>query len=898
MIGAKWFLTNNSSEGTSFFLMRLSLGAAVAMLTMVVFAGSAPARTASPDQTAALAGIKRGVAKGWIKRADAARYRKTVNRAAQLVRKLPRARRAPVAATLHQVAQVSTKLTKGRAAAVFGQLAVNNTYFAHHRLPPRQTDITDADGVVYRFMSGYGLEFHPLANFGALNARVAAGDLKSTQRLERALVERAVNQPGGGLGWEYYFNYSGGRAPWVSGMAQAVAAQALASASNLVDEDTTKLAATARAAFRTIPGRLLLRRASGPWIKLYGFNRLVVLNAQLQSVLSLREYANAMVDGDAAELAAAMEKAAAVEISRFDTGYWTYYSLPRTPSTLAYQKYVVRLLGKLDSIDSRLSTATGRFAGYAKQPPAFKLASSGLGNVRFWLSKPSTVEIRSAAGRTKRLTLHGGWSNLGWKLPARARAYSVLVKARDWAGNSSSFTGLPVVRVVSTPVYSVAGSTLSSQKKMIMDAAEAGVASRTSAVTTAPVTGQESFNVGAGLDNVSQIALATSSSLGSVRLSVKWNPGDVVPDAAKVAELASVPAAKHLIVEIEAESLPADAAGLGNLAQFAGSLVQQLPNLNELLLGPAPTTANAPDYYVALTSVYDAAKAKAPALVVAAELNGVKTPKATLVALSAAYFASDRAVPIMDELAFKPAAEDARNAWAVSDYAQLVATLESEFADSAQRGSTLPILMDGVATATTIPPEKTAAYPSPPGPVAGVSEATQKATYKQVLQSTACMPNVSGVVFGRLVDRAGSAESAGDQSGLYYADGSAKTSLSAVGKSAALAGRGALAVCPGYQARIKAKTLLFPLSFSSSSPPWVSLACTRDCVYLATLERADGKPVRAKRGVLRAGGSANVKLSGSSKLPARSGYRLRVRLVAQLNPGPVWQFRSPKITGS
>ncbi len=878
--------------------MRISLGAAVAMLAVAVFAGSAPARTASPDQTAALAGIKRGVAKGWIERADAARYRKTVNRAAQLVRKLPRARRAPVAATLHQVAQVSTKLTKGRAAAVFGQLAVNNTYFAHHGLPARQTDITAADGVVYRYMSGYGLEFHPLANFGALNARVAAGDLESTQRLGRALVERAVNQPGGGLGWEYYFNYSGGRAPWVSGMAQAVAAQALASASNLVDEDSAKLAATARAAFRTIPGRLVIRRASGPWIKLYGFSRLVVLNAQLQSVLSLREYANTMVDGDAAKLAAAMEKATAADISRFDTGYWTYYSLPRTPSSLSYQKYVVRLLGKLDSADSRLSTATGRFARYAKQPPAFKLAGSGLGKVRFWLSKPSSVELRSPAGRAKRLTLYGGWYNLGWKLPARAGAYSVLVKARDWAGNSSSFTGLPVVRVASAPAFSVVGSTLSSQKKLIMDAAEAGVASRTNAATIAPTTGQESFNVGAGLDNASQTALATSAGLGSVRLSVKWNPTDVAPDPAKVAELGSVPAAKHLIVEIEAESLPADAAGLGNLAQFASSLVEQLPNLDELLLGPAPTTASAPVYYSALTSVYDAAKAKAPALIVAAELNGAKTPKATLIELSDTYADSGRAAPIMDELAFKPAAEGARNAWAVSDYAQLVATLEWEFADSAQQGATLPILMDGVATATTIPPEKAAAYPSPPGPVAGVSEAAQKATYTQALQSAVCMPNVSGVVFARLVDRAGSAELAGDQSGLYYADGSAKTSLSAVATSAALAGRGALAVCPGYQARIKARTLVFPLSFSSSSLPWVSLACTRDCAYLVTLERADGKPVRAKRGVLRADKSAKVKLPGRSKLPAGSGYRLRVRLVAQLNPGPVWQYRSPKITGS
>jgi hypothetical protein len=877
--------------------MRLSLGAAVAMLGMVVFAGSAPARTVLPDQKVALAGIQRAVAKGWVERADAARYRNTVNRAAKLIRTLPQARRAPLAANLHQVAQVSTKLIKARASAVFGQLAVNNAYLARRGPPARATDITDADGIVYRYMSGLGFEFHPLANFGALNGKIAGGTLESVQRLARALIERGVNQPGGGLGWEYYFNYSGGRAPWVSGMAQAVAAQAFAGASLLVEDDSTKLEATARAAFRTIPGRLVLRRASGPWIRLYGFNRLVVLNAQLQSLLSLRDYANTMADGEAAALASAMEHAAAADIRRFDTGYWTYYSLPRTPAPLDYQKYVVHLLGKLDSPDPRLAAATARFAGYAKQPPAFKIASSGLGTVRFWLSKPSSVEMRSAAGRTKRLTLHGGWYNLGWKLPARAGAYSVLVKARDWAGNSSSFTGLPIVRVASAPAWSVAGSSVS-QKKLIMDAAEAGVASRAAVATTASSPGQASFNVGAGLDNASQASLASSAGLGGVRLSVKWNPGDLAPDAATVSDIGSVPAAKYLVVELKAGSLPTDATGRGELAQFASSLIAQLPNIDELLLGPAPTTASAPVYSAALASLYDAANAKASALLLAGELNGAKSPHVTLTALAKAFSDSGRAAPIMDELAFRPAPEGASNAWAISDYAQLVAALEGEFSGTAQQGSTLPILIDGVAMATAIPAEKASAYPSPPGPAPGVSESAQKNAYKEALKSAVCLPNVSGVVFGRLVDRAGSGEQAGDQSGLYYADGSAKTSASAVAKSAALAGRGALAVCPGYQTRVRAKTLTFPLSFSSSSPPWVNLACTRDCAYLATLERADGKPVRAKRGVLRANKVATVRLSGRSGLPAGRSYRLRVRLVAQLNPGPVWQYRSPKITGS
>jgi hypothetical protein len=878
--------------------MRLSLGATVALIGMVVFIGSAPARTPLPDQKVALAGIKRAVAKGWIDRTSAARYRNTVNRAASLIRRLPQARRVPLTANLNQVAQVAAKLNAARASAVIGQLAVNNAYFAKSGPPASHLDVADADGVVYRYFSGLGFEFHPLANFGALNAKAAGGTMESVQRLAQALVERGVRQPGGGLGWEYYFDYSGGDAPWLSGMAQAVAAQAFARAAQLVEADATSLMATAKAAFRAIPSRLVTRRASGPWIKLYSFNRLVVLNAQLQSVLSLQTYANASADSDAATFASAMEQAAATDLRLFDTGYWTYYSLARNPSSLSYQSYVVQLLRRLKSEDPRFDAAATRFAGYAKQPPAFKIANASLGTVHFWLSKPATVEMKSAAGRTKRLALNGDWYNLGWKLPRRAGAYAVLVEARDWAGNSASFSSLPIVRVASTAVWSVVGSSMS-QTKSIPDAAEASVVSHAAAATTASSLGLASFSVGAGLDSASQTSLASSTGLNSVRLSVAWKVGTSVLDPVTVTELQSVPASKRLIVELATESLPTDAAGRSVLAAFASSLIGQLPGIDELLLGPAPTAANASIYSAALASVRDAVKAKASTLVVAGELNGAGSPKATLKALGKALLASGRSVPIMDELAFSPAPAAAKNAWTIGNYAQLEAALSSAFTGTAQKGSTLPILVDSVALATSIPAAKASAYPSPPGPASGVTEKAQKSAYDEVLRSTVCMPNVSGVVFRRLVDKPGSGDRASDQSGLYYADGSAKTSAKAIGKTAALAGRGTLEICPGLQTRVAAKALVFPLSFSSLSPPRVVLACTRDCVYLVTLERADGKPVRAKRGVLRADAApTTVGLPYSATLRASSGYHLRVRLVAQVNPGPVWQYRSPKITGS
>ena len=137
-----------------------------------------------------------------------------------------------------------------------------------------------------------------------------------------------------------------------------------------------------------------------------------------------------------------------------------------------------------------------------------------------------------------------------------------------------------------------------------------------------------------------------------------------------------------------------------------------------------------------------------------------------------------------------------------------------------------------------------------------------------------------------------------DQSGLFYVDGSAKTSAESVRKSALSAGRGILRVCPGLGARVAANTLTYPLQLSKSYPPQVVFACTRDCLYLITLDRAsDGKPVLARRGFLPASNAPTIVMlpSGSALSPGVS-YRLRVRLVAQTNPGPIQQYSSPLLT--
>ena len=136
------------------------------------------------------------------------------------------------------------------------RLKANDDYFALHWAPADTTDIVGADGVVYRYFGGHCFRFHPLANFGVLNARATAGDVEGTQELADALVARGVYQRGGGIGWEYDFPFSGGKAPWLSGMAQAVAAQAFTRAATTRPRRGDDVHERGAAAFRVIPRRL------------------------------------------------------------------------------------------------------------------------------------------------------------------------------------------------------------------------------------------------------------------------------------------------------------------------------------------------------------------------------------------------------------------------------------------------------------------------------------------------------------------------------------------------------------------------------------------------------------------------------------------------------------------
>jgi hypothetical protein len=817
---------------------------------------------------------------------DAARYRAIVDRTALLAARLPGGRAAPLRSQLEQAAAVAPVLTAPRALAVFSQLEVNDDWFARHGAPASQTDLTDADGIVYRYFPGRGFEFHPLANFGALNAAAASKNPATTARLAKALLARGVVETNGTV-WEYYFDYSAGRAPWLSGFAQAVAAQALARAASVDTTDASALRDAARGAFRSLPGRLVEPTRFGSWIRLYGFNHDVVLNAQLQSAISLADYAKSTGNAQAAALADGLKTAAARSLPSFSTGYWSYYALPADVSDVHYQDYVAQLLGILARNDDRFTEAAAEFATFRTQPPRFRLGGAGVGEVTFWISKPSFVSI-SALGGVRRFPAGGGWHTVAWTLPSRPGIFPVTIHATDWIGNRSEVAALPIVHVAAPP-----------HPKKRKPKRTVASARSVAAATLPPLV------VSAGLDQPEQAGLAAQAGLGGVRMTLLWPEGAATPDPGAVTALGKLPPGTNLTLALYVSQLPADDAGRAALAAYAGLLAQQVPTLRDLVLGPAPTNATAGAYVAALAAVDDAVKAAGPAIRVAGSLDGSTMPAATVKALGAAYHASGRLGLLMDELDFTPAGLPGKGVWTLSSLSTLVGALGSAFDGTGQPGSSLPLLVDGITAD------------------AGAA----------ALKAVACKPTVLALLLQRLVD----GTALGTDTGLFAPDGTLKPTLTALPAAISAAqgsSRGCGASSPVKQpppqpsptptpvptptpAPVPTPTtpskpatpvppaaakptavdapdeLVFPTRLSTAIPPRVHLGCTAACLYLVTLQRAaDGAPVLATRGVLPHAGGLTVMLP---KAPREGSYRFAVWTVSQANPGPVSVDRSPVV---
>jgi hypothetical protein len=375
--------------------MRLVFAAAVVLALLAAL----PAGSAVRPTPAAL--IAKGIARADLAPAEKAEYRSVLARARGELRRLPKARADLLRQVVADVAAQWRGYTRPRALVLFSTLAFNSDWLAEHGVDGTHPDLTDDEGVVYRFFWSHGYVFHPLANFARLNELASRGDAEGADRLGQALLVRAT-PAGAGLVWEYEFPWASGRAPWTSGMVQAVAAQALARAGDLLSDPA--LLDAADAAYATVEGLLSPGSPAKPWIALYSFDRAPVLNAQLQATLSLGDYAELTGDADAGAFVARLTTSAQTLLPSFDTGYWSLYSLRGGDSPLHYHDYVIALLRRLAARtgDGSWRETADRFLAYESQPPVLRVGPlprtitrrRKAAPIRFWLSKLSTVTLR------------------------------------------------------------------------------------------------------------------------------------------------------------------------------------------------------------------------------------------------------------------------------------------------------------------------------------------------------------------------------------------------------------------------------------------------------------------------------------------------------------------------
>jgi hypothetical protein len=444
-----------------------------ALVAVLAVAGSAVSAKPPTAVDRIKKGLDQAVSSGRLDEPTAGGYAAIADRATAFLRTIPPLRAQTLNGMLTDIAGQAAGYDQPWALTLFSMLDFNERMLASKPLPPSGTDAYDDDGVLYRFVTGHGYEFHPLGNFAALNTLILGGKTDQAKKLADALVARAVPKDGRLL-WSYPFPFGSGKPPWRSGMAQAVAAQALARVGEALEDQA--LLGAAGQAYAAIPGRLVRALPEGPWIKLYSFDPAPVLNAQLQSAISVGDYAQISGNTGAAGLAAQLTAAAEALLPRFDTGYWSLYSLNGKESTLSYHDYVVTLLKRLAgrSGDTTWSDYAARFQSYETEPPVLKPGPSATADpaadpiviypapqdgyrdsVTFnvWLSKLSTVWMRTG-GKTWSLELgHGSHAITWWPGPRAPGTYYPSATAVDAAGNRTKVSLRQVViKAVAPPV--------------------------------------------------------------------------------------------------------------------------------------------------------------------------------------------------------------------------------------------------------------------------------------------------------------------------------------------------------------------------------------------------------------------------------------------------------------
>lgn len=421
----------------------------------------------------------------------------------------------------------------------------------------------------------------------------------------------------------------------------------------------------------------------------------------------------------------------------------------------------------------------------------------------------------------------------------------------------------------------------------------------------------------------------------AVRVTSYWTPGLTKPTDGELDVLMNVAAAAErngvqvyvTVMHPGSRTTPLTDEARAEFASYAAAVVRGAPSLRNVIVGNEPNlnrfwlpqfaldgSSVAPSGYLALLAqTYDALKAASPAVKVygvAVSPRGADRPDGTrqthsptkfIQELGVAYRASGRDRPVMDAFVIHVYADNSSQpptlahpnttTIGIADYGKLVALLGQAFDGTAQRGSDLPIFYGEFGVESEIPADKAALYTgTEPATTKPVDEATQAAYYEQALALAFCQPTVEGMLIFLSRDERARATW---QSGIYYVDGTAKSSRPRVTEALERTTGGSITRCPGVQLVVRPTYLRYGTKSAAKRGVFrVSLRCDLDCVYQVRLEKATTHSTKlVARGEAEIGELVQVDL-GSRRLPPGT-YRYTLRLVHPVNPAPPTLRQSP-----
>lgn len=356
---------------------------------------------------------------------------------------------------LHAIAAAGL-LTPSRLPALFQTLDRNRQWWTSGPLlsPGQRVEFSGSE-LVWEYYPGQGIELQMLGSFGKADGLYAAG--RRCHRRFRHLLAELIPlgaRRGGGVTWEYYFQFDGGSPPWTSAMSQATALEALTRGYRAFgDRSYLGIARRALPIFSVAPPTgVSVQTPRGARYLLYSFAPgAAVINGFLQALIGLYDYAQTSGNRVAWRLFRAGDAEARAELPRYDTGAWSLYQ-PGEEDTLDYHVLVTGFLHDLCArTGARVYCVTARhFDSYLKTPPALRLLTHRArrgkpGTVRFRLSKYSHVGIVVVRGSQTvfRTSADFPYGVGAFAVPALSTAgrYTIRLAATDLAGNFNRIVG-------------------------------------------------------------------------------------------------------------------------------------------------------------------------------------------------------------------------------------------------------------------------------------------------------------------------------------------------------------------------------------------------------------------------------------------------------------------------